>query len=97
MTNDVTITRIGRMSGGKEQGGLYKLLVEKLPEHRFMEKSLLILDTQKIADDLGIKNKQTIYTWTGRNSLPAIRLMSFVNLKGSQLTIDDLTPFLSAR
>ena len=97
MTNDVTIARIGRLSGGKERDGLYKILVEKLPEHRFVEKNLLILDTQKIANDLGIKNKQTVYAWTRSDSLPAIRLLSFVNLKGSKLTIEDLTPFLSGR
>lgn len=101
MSNVASSTAIGRF-GTRKPSELYALLVEKLPEHRYTEQyqggeTRLILDTDKIAAELKVRKKQTIYTWTKNNSIPAMRLHQFVELTGSQLTIDDLSPFATRK
>lgn len=101
MSNVASETTIGRF-GTRKATPLYALLVEKLPEHRYTEQyqggeSRLILDTDKIAAELNVSKKQTIYTWTKRNSIPAMRLHQFTELSGSQLTIEELSPFVTRK
>ncbi|MEN3144582.1 hypothetical protein ABDF71_21570 [Ochrobactrum sp. WV_118_8] len=97
MNNVDQIESVGRFVNGREPSDLYKLLVDKLPEHRFQEKGRDILDVEKIANDTKVKNKQTIYVWTKNNALPAIRMQQLIELPGSKLTAADLTPYITRK
>ncbi|MCQ9146109.1 MULTISPECIES: hypothetical protein [Brucella/Ochrobactrum group] len=97
MRNVKPAVAIGRFVNGRQPSALYKLLVEKLPEHRFQEKGRDILDVEKIAADLVVKNKQTVYVWTKKNCIPANRMRQFIALVGSKLTVEDLTPFITSK
>ncbi len=88
---------IGRFGPNREAGALYRLLVEKLPNHSFREGNRIILDTGKIAEDMGIKNKQTVASWTKSNTIPANRLHRFTSLNGSKLKEGELLPFITRR
>lgn len=88
---------VGRFVNGRQPSELYKLLVAKLPEHRFQERGRDILDADKIATDLEVKKKQTVYVWLKNNALPAIRMQQFVELSGSKLTVEDLTPYITRK
>ena len=97
MCKTTPVTPVGRFTNGRQPSPLYRMLVEKLPEHRFQENGRDILNVERIAKDLVVKNKQTIYVWTKRNYIPANRMRQFIALPGSKLTVEDLTPFISSK
>lgn len=86
---------IGRFGEDRAPSDLYCLLARKLPSHTYMEGDRLILDTAKIAEEMGVKNKQTVWHWTKNNAFPANRLHRFLSLSGSKLKDEDLIPFIS--
>lgn len=76
-----------------QKSKLYALLYAKLPEHRAGWRHPGHLSGQKIGRDLNISH-QTFYKWCAKDKIPAKQAKPITQLTGSQVTIEDLVPFI---
>ncbi len=93
---NIAHARIRGRAGELEGGKLYELCVKKLPNHLKTyddngEKKPF-LDIKKMAKDLNLR-RQTIYVWFRNDVVQPNRVVSLMNLPGSLLKLEDLTPF----
>lgn len=72
----------------KDLGDLQGLLIRACPPDKFHFRSIPLL-----AQALGI-SPQAIYKWIERDTVPAGWVRSLVELPGSELTLEDLTPYV---
>lgn len=80
---------------GRRPSELYKLCFKYLPSHQKIEADNAVLDVAKISEDIGV-SRQKIFLWLKNNRLPAHRVLEFVELAGSQLTMELLRPFMTS-
>lgn len=80
---------------GRRPSELYKLCFRHLPQHQKIEANNAVLDVAKISQDIGV-SRQKIFLWMKNNRLPAHRVLEFVDLKGSELTLDLLKPYMTS-
>ena len=79
---------------GRRPSELYKLCFAHLPRHQKIEANNAVLDVAKISEEIGV-SRQKIFLWLKNDRLPAHRVLEFVELAGSKLTMDLLRPFMS--
>lgn len=80
---------------GRRPSDLYKLCFKHLPKHQKIEADNAVLDVAKISQDIGV-SRQKIFLWMKNNRLPAHRVLEFVDLEGSTLTMDLLRQYMSS-
>ena len=80
---------------GRRPSDLYKLCFQHLPKHQKIEADNAVLDVAKISTEIGV-SRQKIFLWLKNNKLPAHRVLEFVELTGSQLTMEKLRPFMTS-
>ena len=80
---------------GRRPSDLYKLCFKHLPQHQKIEADNAVLDVAKISSEIGV-SRQKIFLWMKNNKLPAHRVIEFVELTGSALTMDLLRPYMTS-
>lgn len=76
-----------------QRSKLYSLLYKKLPNHRAGFRHPGHLSGMAIGKDLNVSH-QTFYKWCNKDKLPARHVTPLTELDGSQLTVEDLIPFV---
>lgn len=79
---------------GRRPSELYKLCFEQLPLHRKIEGDNAVLDVARISEEIGV-SRQKIFLWLKNNRMPAHRVLQFVDLPRSKLTLETLKPYMT--
>ena len=80
---------------GRQPSELYTLCFRHLPKHRKFEGDHGLLNVAAISEQIGV-SRQKVFLWLKNNRLPAHRVLEFVELTGSLLTMDLLRPFMTS-
>lgn len=88
------------ISAGEERTAFYTLCYAHLPHHRNVIEGKRGdwrgIDVGKISNEIGV-SRQKISGWFKDNKLPGQQILNLINLEGSTLTFDLLSPFVNVR
>lgn len=79
---------------GRRPSELYILCFKHLPLHQKIEGENAVLDVGKLSDEIGV-SRQKIFLWLKNNRIPAHRVIQFIDLPRSRLTLEILKPYMS--